>query len=533
MVTSPHYLASEAGLKVLRDGGNAVNAAIAMAAELSVVYPHMSTAGGDNFWLIWNEARQELKALNASGRSTGKATIDFYIQQGLSKIPSRGYLAALTVPGAVSGWQAAYQYACRSLNANLPWSELLAPAIDSAENGIVVSPSLARCLAINTTGPKNELRNLQRFDGFKKVFLKADGTPYQQGELLIQSDLAGTLKLISAQGAAVFYSGEIAAKIVDDLQANGGLLSKSDFREHEADWVEPISVSYRGYGAYNLPPNTQGFASLSILRILDNYDIKALGEGTADYYHLIVEATKQAFADRDRYLTDPGFVNIPLDYLLSQNHAEKLSSRISMQEAAAGVKPLDAHGDTVWFAAVDRQGNAVSAIQSIYYDFGSAIIPQGTGVLLQNRGVAFSLEPQEPNQLAPRKRTSHTLNPAMLFKDEKPYLLYGTMGGDGQPQTQAALVTRIIDFGFSPQEAVGAPRWLYGRSWGAGSNDLKLEGRIPETVAAELRRRGHRVTFVDDYSETMGHAGAILINRQTGEIKGAADPRSDGLAKAL
>ncbi|MDR0934250.1 MAG: gamma-glutamyltransferase, partial [Burkholderiaceae bacterium] len=321
-----------------------------------------------------------------------------------------------------------------------------------------------------------------------------------------------------------------AQKIVADLKANGGVLTEKDFADHHADWVKPITVDYRGYKAYNLPPNTQGMASLEILNILNNFDVQKLGEGSADYYHLIVEATKEAFADRDKYLSDPAFVKIPLKRLLSRKHGKEQAARIRMDVAAQNLKPLDPKGDTIWLGVVDKDGNAVSLIQSIYHDFGSAIVPKGTGVLLQNRGSFFSLDPAHVNHLEPKKRTFHTLNAGMLLRDGKPYLVYGTMGGEGQPQTQAAIVTRVVDFGMLPQDAVAAPRWLNGRTWGAASNDLKMEGRIPDSVMKELKRRGQPVVKVDDYTDTMGHAGAILIDPQSGLMFGGADPRGDGLA---
>lgn len=530
MVTTPNYLASQAALKVLQDGGNAVEAAIAAASTLAVVYPHMNSVGGDNFWLIYNAKTKELKGLNASGRSGEKATIDFYKNQGYTSIPSRGYLAANTVPGAVSGWQEAYDYAKKNIGNKLPWNKLLDSSISYAQNGFPVTPSQVKNTKLSLDETDKEFRNLQRFEGFVKTYLKSDGQPYKEGELFKQPDLANTLKVIAQKGANGFYKGEIAKKIVADLQAHGGVLTEKDFAEHHADWVNPITVDYRGYQAYNLPPNTQGMASLEILNILNNFDVKKMGEGSADYYHVIVEATKQAFADRDKYLTDPEFSNIPLDYVLSKEHAKDLADRIDLNKAATNVKPLDPKGDTVWFGVVDKDGNAVSIIQSIYHEFGSAIVPKGTGVILQNRGSFFSLDPSNVNHLEPKKRTFHTLNPAMLFKDGKPFLVYGTMGGEGQPQTQAAIVTRIIDFGFSVQDAIEAPRWLQGRTWGAASNDLKIEGRVPDEVTKELIKRGHPVKVLADYTDTMGHAGAILIDPSTNIKYGGADPRGDGAA---
>ncbi|WP_267342367.1 gamma-glutamyltransferase [Gilliamella sp. B3023] len=530
MVTSPNYLATQAGIDILRKGGNAVDAAIAVASTLAVVYPQMNTIGGDNFWLVYNAKTKELKGLNASGRSGSLATIDYYKNQGFHKIPSRGYLAANTVPGVVSGWDEAYQYASKNMKNALPWRTLFASAIDYAEHGFSVSPSLNYWTTINIDPKDKEFRELQRFSEFKKVFLKNDGQAYQIGEILKQPDLANTLKTIANKGAKEFYQGDIAKNIVNDLQSHGGVLTLDDFAKHRATWVAPIHVNYREYTAYNLPPNTQGMASLEILNILNNFDIKSLGEGSVDYYHLIIEATKQAFADRDKYLTDPDFNQIPLALLLSTQHGQQQAKQIDMQKARVEIKPLDPKGDTVWFGVVDAEGNAVSIIQSIYHDFGSGIVAKDTGILLQNRGSFFSLDPNHINRLEPNKRTFHTLNPAMLLKDNKPYLVYGTMGGEGQPQTQAAIVTRIVDFDMTPQDAINAPRWLHGRTWGASSNNLKVEGRIPNDVTHSLKLRGHDVQVIDDYTDTMGHAGAILVDANHHLLMGATDPRGDGLA---
>lgn len=530
MVTTPHSLASQAALTMLKQGGNAVEAAITAAATLSVVYPHMNSIGGDNFWLIYNAGAAEVKGLNASGRAGSYATIDYYRSQGYGTIPTRGYLAANTVPGIISGWQQAYEYSRQHLAGRCPWPDLLAAAIDYAHNGFPVTPGQAKWTLAALAPANTRFGSQSCYAEFRRLFLKADGSPYQTGELFRQQDLAATLKLIAAKGAGEFYQGTIAARLVSELQAHGGVLALDDFKRHTADWVPPLSVDYRGYQAYNLPPNTQGLASLSLLNILNNFDISALGEGTAAYYHLLIEATKQAFADRDRWLTDPDFANIPLGPLLSRQHGCDLAARIDMSRAAGGITALDPGGDTVWLGVVDNGGNAVSLIQSIYYDFGSGIIPRGTGVLLQNRGSYFSLNPAHVNCLAPGKRTFHTLNPAMLLKDHKPYLVYGTMGGEGQPQTQAALVTRIIDFGFAVQAAIAAPRWLYGRSWGAAANNVRLERRVPPAVAGQLAARGHPVQTVGDFDDIMGHAGAILIHPVTNVKHGGSDPRGDGAA---
>jgi len=529
-VTTPHYLASQAGLEILQQGGNAVDAAIAAAATLTVVYPHMNSLGGDNFWLIYNAKTQALKGLNASGRAGENVTIKFYQSQGYNKIPHRGYLAANTVPGAVSGWDLAYKSAQETIGNYLPWELLFISAIQYAEKGFPVSQNQERWTQLSIDDREKELFCLQRFSGFRQTFLKSDGTIYHTEETFKQTQLAKSLQAIASQGAAEFYQGEIARKIVADLQINGGILTIQDFADCTANWVEPISVKYRDYVAYNLPPNTQGIASLAILNILNNFDLQKLGEGTADYYHIIVEATKQAFSDRDKYVSDPNFVDIPLDWLLSPEHGKELAAQINLQQAVSQVKPLDPKGDTIWLGVVDKDGNAVSLIQSIYYEFGSGIVAGDTGILLQNRGCFFSLDPQHVNCLQPKKRTFHTLNPAMLFQNGKPYLVYGTMGGEGQPQTQAAIVTRIVDFGFNVEEAISAPRWLQGRTWGVATNELKIEGRVSPSITQKLSDRGHAVKVVEDYTDVMGHAGAILIDPVTNIKYGAADPRSDGAA---
>ncbi|MFC0557438.1 gamma-glutamyltransferase [Halalkalibacter alkalisediminis] len=530
MITSPHYLASQAGVNVLQNGGNAIEAAIAAASTIAVVYPHMNSIGGDNFWLIYNANTKEMKALNSSGRAGENATISTYKRQQMSKIPARGFLSANTVPGAVAGWDRAYQYSKEQLKGTYPWKRLLQSAIDYAKNGFAVTPSQEYWTKVNINVNDTEFRFLQRFEEFSRVFLKADGSLYNRGDLMKQLDLAQTLEAIADEGSDVFYKGAIAQQIVKDLQENGGILTLDDFKYHTSDWVDPISVDYRGLTAYNLPPNTQGMASLSILNILNNLDLSTIKEGSTEYYHLLVEATKLAFADRDKWLTDPEFVDIPLGDLLSKSHGMNLAQQINKDFSQVMNKQLDPKGDTVWFGVVDNDGNAVSFIQSIYHDFGSGIIPKNTGVLLQNRGSFFSLDENHVNCLEPNKRTFHTLNPAMLLDGNALRLVYGTMGGEGQPQTQAALVTRIIDYEFDIQAAIEAPRWLYGRTWGAGSNNLKMEARIPQEIVQSLQDLGHDIEVVEKFTDVMGHAGAILVDSRSNIKLAGADPRGDGAA---
>ena len=528
MVSSPHYLATQAGVDILRKGGTALDAAIAVAAVLAVVYPQMCSIGGDNFWLAHEAATGALHGINASGRSGEKASLGYFAQKGLAAIPLRGPLAACTVPGVVSGWDAAHALS-RLWGSQLSLADLLQEAIDLAAEGFAVTPSLAFWLHEDCKKDNTGYRELQRLPGFARTFLPT-GSPARAGERMRLPDLAATLSLIAQEGPRSFYEGDLAQRMTSWLQANGGLLTARDFAEHQAETVEPLRVRYRGLEACNLPPNTQGVASLSILNILEHMDVASLGEGSADHIHAVVEATKLAFAERDAHVTDPDFAEIPVEYMLSPAHGRDLAGRIDMSRALAPNAPLEPKGDTCWFGVVDAVGNAVSAIQSIFHDFGAGIVAGDTGVLLQNRGSFFSLDAGHINALAPLKRTMHTLNPPMLRKDGKPWLVYGTMGGEGQPQTQAAIVTRMVDFGLSPHDAVAAPRWLYGRSWGLPANNLRIEGRFAPQVAASLRQRGHDVQLTAGYSDLMGHAGAILRDQGTGVLYGATDPRSDGQA---
>lgn len=528
MVTTPHYLASQAGLSVLQRGGNAIEASIAIASTLAVVYPHMNGIGGDIFFLIYNAKTKELKAINGSGRSGEKATIDFYRSKGYDKIPARGPLSAITVPGAVRGWDVAYQYSREKIGGKLSWGSLLEEAIRFAEEGFPVTPSQANWTKVNLDTEDKTFRDLGRFEEFVRVFLK-DGKPYDAGEIMVQEDLAKNLRKIAEVGADYFYDSELTRAMVEDLQKHGGILTEEDFKRHTSDMVEPISVPYRDYVAYNLPPNTQGMAALSILNILNQFDFSEIEEGSALYYHILVEAIKNAFRDRDEYLTDPEFNDIPLDELLSEKRGVELAEKIKSSLHASVLPALDPKGDTCWFGVVDEEGNAVSCIQSIYYEFGSGFIPEGTGIVLQNRGSFFSLDENHVNRLEPRKRSFHTLNPAMLVKDGRPALVYGTMGGEGQPQTLTMLATRIVDYGMNVQEAIEAPRFLYGRTWGATSNTLKVESRVPAEVVSRLESFGHTVEVLDEFTDLMGHAGAIWID-ENGVKHGGADPRGDGVA---
>lgn len=534
MVVTPHYLASQSALRILREGGTAIDAAITAGAVLAVVYPHFTAIGGDNVWLVYDAKTKQMQAMNAIGPASEQATIEFYKSKGMEKIPQRGWLSAITVPGAVAGWETAYQYSKSQLGSPMSWSALLEDAIRYAEHGYPIPTGQSKWLKNATTQDGSEVKNLQRFDSFKRTYLKPDGSLYEVGELFRQPDLAQTLKRIAEKGAREFYEGETAKRIVADVQANGGLLTKDDFARFQAKFEKPLSVEYRGGTVYNAPPPTQGMASLGILNVLNNFDVAATKHGTADYVHLMVEATKLAFADRDAVLTDPEFnKSMELDKLLSKEHGKSLASRIDMKKAASAVTTNEPKGDTTWIGVVDAHGNAVSMIQSHYFDWGAGVVPKGTGVLLQNRGSFFSLDDKHVNKLEPRKRTFHTINPAMMLKNGKPYIVYGTQGGEVQPQTQAAVLTRIVDFGLPVQSAIEAPRWNWARggAWGATESALSMESRWPKDILDELVRRGHPAKAIEAaYTDFMGTAGAIVVEPDTNIKRGGADPRGDGAA---
>jgi len=531
MVSSPHYLASGTGLDILRRGGSAIDAAIATNAVLCVVYPHMAGLGGDAFWLIAGGAAEGVQALDACGPAGALADTDFYRKKGhTSEIPARGALAALTVPGAVDGWRLAHER-----YGKLPWEALFADAIEYARHGMAISRSLADWLLTDAT-------ILQADANMAKIYLP-EGKPQREGAYLVQADLARTLETLAKLGPRKgFYEGDVAREICRALEAAGGPLRASDFADYRAKWVTPLSGSYRGYDVFHMPPPTQGFAALQILKLLDQYDVASWGADTADYYHHVVEAIKVAFADRDEWLTDPAHVDIPLDTLLSDDYCNRRhgmirgDSALVQDQIEPGIKFDGAanrkipDGDTVYFCVADADGLVVSTIQSIYHDFGAAVVGGDTGVIMQNRGSFFSLDANHPNCLQPGKRTFHTLVPAMLMKDGQPVLAYGTMGGEGQPQTQAALLTRIVDFGYDVQQAIEAPRWLMGRTWGMSSRDLWLEARIADETVRELRFRGHPVKVVPNWDGTLGHAQAIRIDPVTRTFEGGADPRGDGAA---
>ena len=520
MVASPHYMASLAGVRTLEEGGTAVDAAIAVNAVLSVVYPHMTGIGGDAIWLIFDAETKHIHALNGSGRAGCGATRRYFHENGHATVPTVGPLAAITVPGAVSSW-----FAANKRFGRLPVGDLLAPAIRHARDGIPATAGLARAAA-------DQEATLAKYSATRQIFLP-DGKPPKHGDIIKTTSLANTLEYIAENGVYGFYEGRIAEAIVRSLRAAGGLLRLDDFSSHRSDWADPISTTYRDFTCYQHPPNSQGLVHLIALNILEGFEIDRWRNSKPEYFHVCAEATKLAYAVRERYLTDPEHARIPLDQLLSKEYANQLRSRISLNSAIDEVASIDVHGDTTCTVVVDADGNAASVIQSICHAFGSGFVAGDTGILLHNRGSKFSLREDHANTLEPTKRTAHTLMPGIVMQGDAPWLVYGTMGGDGQPQTNTAIVTRTIDFGHDIQSAIDAPRALYGEFWGERTNDLWIEDRLEADLIDGLKRLGQPVRKVAAWAEIMGHAQGITIDRARGILMGGSDPRGDGMAIGL
>ncbi len=542
-VTAPHELAASAGLGVLARGGTAIDAAIAMAAVLGVVYPHMTGAGGDAFWLLADPADRgadgavRVRALDASGRAAASAFRDAYGARHAT-IPWRGPLSALTVPGAVDGWWEAYRHSVDHWRSTLRWADLLEPAIRYAAGGYPCSASQATWTAHNLDTEDQARKALQRFEGWATTFLVDGRRAPEAGEVIANPDLGRTLGEIASGGREAFYRGPIAAALAAGLAEVGSPLTADDLAAHRSDWTEPIRLPWHGLEVFAMPPSTQGLAALQILGILEAAGAAETPDGSADRVHLVVEATRLAFADRDRWVADRDRAPAPLDRLLDRDYLAARARLVDRRRAMLAVKPglaaTDtsapglADGDTTWFGAVDAAGRMVSVIQSIYFDFGSAIVPRGTGVVIQNRGAGFRLDRHHPNVLAPGKRPFHTLCPLLVTKGGAPHAVVGTMGGEGQPQTCAMLMLRLFADRLDPQAAVAAPRWLYGRTWGAATIALTLEAELAHT-ARDLAERGHPVQLGASRMDQMGHAGAIVLDPAGVRVAGA-DPRSDGAA---
>ncbi len=513
MVTAPHRLASEAGVSVLRDGGNAVEAAVAAAAALAVVYPHMTGIGGDGFWLI-AEPDGRVHAVHGCGAAAAKADLALYA--GLSAVPMRGPLAANTVAGTISGWATALA----QVGGKLPLERLLRDAVHHAEAGVAVTAGGAAVAAAHGAVLRSQ-------PGAYAAVFEPKGCPLREGDLLRQPLLAQALRKLAANGLDDFYQGELAASIAADLAALGSPVAASDLVAHQATQPAPLQVRIDGAQLYNSSLPTQGIASLLILALFDRL-AAAEGENFA-HIHRLVEATKQAFLWRDRYCDDSGGVD-PQALLDDGSALAALAACINPQRALPWPQPPQ-WGDTCWFGAGDAEGRVVSAIQSTYFEFGSGLVLPRTGIAWQNRGSSFRLAETGWNALKPGRKPFHTLNPALARFDNGRIMAYGTMGGEGQPQTQAALFTRYARYGVDLQAAISAPRWLLGRTWGDASSSLKIEDGFPDDLYAALAAAGHHVERVAPHSVMMGHAGAI-VRHPDGRLEGATDPRSDGVVAA-
>jgi gamma-glutamyltranspeptidase/glutathione hydrolase len=521
MAVAPHALASQSALAVLREGGNALEAMIAAAATIPVVYPHMNSIGGDGFWLI-HVPGQPVRAIDACGAAALAASRQWYAERGITaSIPFRGGVAANTVAGTVSGWHLAFGLS-RDLGGRLPLSRLLGDAIEYAERGVAVT----RSQAANTASKRAEL---EPQPGFAATFLPGGEAP-AAGDLFRQPRLGATLRQLASAGLDDFYRGESARAIAADLAAAGSPLALADLERHRGQWRTPLHLAHSLGTLYNMPPPTQGVVSLLILGMLDALDIGTVDPASADYVHLCVEAVKQAFRVRDRHVTDPAYMQIDAQTLLEPQSVRGLAQAIDRRKAAPWGKSRGP-ADTIWMGVIDGEGRAVSFIQSLYHEFGSGVVLERSGINWQNRGCSFSLDPSALNALEPGRKPFHTLNPALATLADGRTMVYGNMGGDGQPQTQSAVFTRSVVFGWGPQAAISAPRWLLGRTWGQVSETLKLESRFPPAVVDELRARGHDVELLAEFDETVGHAGAI-IRHPNGVLEGGADPRSDGAVAA-
>ncbi len=511
MAASSQPLATRAGVRVLEDGGNAVDAAVAMVAVLSVVEPYSVGIGGDCFALCALDQGSRIVGLNGSGRSAAGADCSVLLAQGLESIPFN-HGAAVTVPGALAGWAD-----LAAAHGTMGLDTLLAPAIDYAANGFPVSEVIA--------GEWAPMLELLSATPEASAYL-INGRAPRPGQVFVNPGLARSYRLIAEQGPEVFYQGELGEAVAARVRQAGGWLTIEDLAVHQSAWVEPIMLDYHGWTVLELPPNGQGLAALEILSILEGYDLAALEPGGADKLHLMAEAIKIAFNDRDRYVTDPDFSRAPVEVLLSPQYADRCRARISKQRALdPGAAAPELGGDTVYLATGDREGNAVSFISSIFTPFGAGLVPKGTGILLHCRGRSFSLDPTRANRLEPDKRPLHTIIPGLLLDQGRLAAAFGVMGGDMQPQGHAQLLVNILDHGLNPQQALDAPRL---RCMPEGT--LYLEEGIEGSVAAELERRGHDIDWNDYPVNQVGGGQVVWRDQEQGVWLGASDRRKDGCA---
>ena len=520
MVATSHPLATQIGIDILKKGGNAVDAAIAANAAIGLMEPTGNGIGGDLFAIIWIENNKKLYGLNASGRSPKNLKLEYFKNNGFSKIPAYGPLP-VSVPGCVDGW-----FEMHEKFGSLNMKQILKPAINYAENGFPVSELVSYYLGISA-------KNFGKYPNFNETYL-INGFSPKKGQIFKNKDLANTLKIISEKGRSGFYEGKIAKIMSDFIIDQGGFLSYEDLKNHKSDWIEPVSTNYRGYDVWELPPNGQGIAALQMLNLLEKFDIKSMGFGSAEYIHHFVEAKKIAFADRAKYYADMDFNDIPVDFLISKEYADKRRDEIKPTRAARSVKAGEIeNGDTIYLTVADKDGNMVSLIQSNYRGMGSGMVPPGLGFMLQDRGELFSLDEDHYNVYEPEKRPFHTIIPAFITKDNKPYISFGLMGGAMQPQGHAQIVINLVDFGMNLQEAGDAPRIRHvsnqqptgGEMFDGG--ELSLESGFDYKEIRKLMKFGHKVIF------SLGSFGgyqAIMYNDELGVYFGASESRKDGSA---
>jgi gamma-glutamyltranspeptidase/glutathione hydrolase len=522
-VSSDQPLATQAGLAVLREGGSAVDAAVAMAAVLAVVRPHMNGVGGDAFILFYDADTGEVRALNGSGRAGALATPDFFADAGLDEVPERG-AKSVSVPGAVAAWVDAHDAYGR-----LPLDHLLEPAIHYARDGFPVTTRLASDFA-EQGDALNEAGREQYLPG---------GSPPEPGSLLKNPALARTLERIARDGKDGFYQGPVAQRLGAFLEAEGGYLRASDLAEHTSTWVEPLETTYLGHRFHAFPPNSQGMAQIQLFEMAKAYDLESMGHNTPEYLHTLIELKKIAFADRDRWVADPAMADLPMDSLLDPGYLAGRAGLVG-EQAAASVEPgvgeplpergaTDDSGDTVYLTAVDADGNAVSWIQSLYAGFGSGLFEPETGIMLQNRGALFTLQEGHPNRIAPGKRPYHTLTPLLALDEDGAFsFTLGTPGGDSQTQSLLQIVNNVFLFDMTPQAAIEAPRF---RSY--EGLRVAVEDRIPVSVREALEARGHQIRPVSGWTATFGGAQMILRDPDAGTLVVGSDPRREayGLAR--
>lgn len=522
MVTCPHSLASQAGVDVLRAGGSAVDAAIATSAALAVLYPHMTGLGGDAFWLIYDAKTGQVRHLDGGGRAAANASLDWFARRGYAEVPFRGILpATLTTPGSVASWGDAH-----TAYGRLPLARSLESAIGYARDGFPVTERLAGWIA-------HAAQDLAPHAEAAALFMPGGQLP-RAGTTLVNAGLARTLEAVATAGPAGFYEGDVGAELARFAAEHGGFFTRADLVAQTARWGEPISGTYRDVTLYETPAPTQGFTVLEMLNLLEPFELHRREFMGADHVHLMVQAKQLAYHDRDRHLGDPRFVDVPLERLISKAHAAERRAHMSLAQAL----PWDEvpsygslTGDTVFIATVDAEGNAVSLIHSLYGIFGSTVVAGNTGVVLQNRGAYFSLDPAHPNRLEPGKTPLHTLIASMGFRNGRLWSVVGCMGADGQPQIHLQTYINLIDFGQNMQQALESPRWLSGRfGLGEPRDTLHIEARFPLATIEDLGRRGHILDRWGDWNELAGHAHGIVIDPLSGIRYGGSDPRSDGAA---